>query len=200
MAEPKHPKFTLSGTIDITSIKCAMLKEYVDSTRAGGWPGRPPLEDQTSDRARRPTLERNLTRRNCARGLTTGEIPFRKAYLGAIIDRVEVDDAQIRILGRKDVLEQAVLANGGPIPGVRSFVRNWRPVGDWKIKLEQLVATKYRLSPQKTTVLQSAKKCDNMCMYGQADLRVLPLFSHGCLSGLPASLYIRRHHPCCDRR
>ena len=62
--------------------------------------------------------------------LTTGEIPFRKAYLGAIIDRIEVDDAQIRILGRKDVLEQAVLANGGPIPGVRSFVRKWRPVGD----------------------------------------------------------------------
>lgn len=58
--------------------------------------------------------------------LSTGEVPFRKAYLGAIIDRVEVDDAQIRILGRKDVLEQAVLANGGPIPGVRSFVRKWR--------------------------------------------------------------------------
>jgi site-specific DNA recombinase len=58
--------------------------------------------------------------------LTTGETPFRKAYLGAIIDRVEVDDHQIRILGRKDVLEQAVLTNGGPIPGVRSFVRRWR--------------------------------------------------------------------------
>ena len=62
--------------------------------------------------------------------LTTGDIPFRKAYLGAIIDRVEVDDGQIRILGRKDVLEQAVLANGGPLPGVRSFVRKWRPVRD----------------------------------------------------------------------
>jgi hypothetical protein len=47
-------------------------------------------------------------------------------YLGAIIDRVEVDDDVIRIVGRKDVLERAVLANGGPIPGVRSFVRKWR--------------------------------------------------------------------------
>jgi hypothetical protein len=28
---------------------------------------------------------------------------------------------------RKDVLEQAVLANGGPVPGVRSFVRNGAP-------------------------------------------------------------------------
>ncbi len=58
--------------------------------------------------------------------LTSGEIPFRKAYIGAIIDRIEVDDQQIRILGRKDVLEQAVMANGGPVPGVRSFVRKWR--------------------------------------------------------------------------
>ena len=37
--------------------------------------------------------------------LTTGDIPFRKANLGAIIDRVEVDDYQIRIMGSKDVLE-----------------------------------------------------------------------------------------------
>ena len=58
--------------------------------------------------------------------LTTGEIPFRKAYLGSIVDRVEVDDREIRIVGRKDVLEQAVLAKGGPVPGVRSFVRKWR--------------------------------------------------------------------------
>ena len=58
--------------------------------------------------------------------LTSGEIPFRKAYIGCIVDRIEVHDHQIRILGRKDILEQAVLANGGPTPGVRSFVRNWR--------------------------------------------------------------------------
>jgi site-specific DNA recombinase len=58
--------------------------------------------------------------------LASGEVPFRKAYLGAIVDRVEVDDREIRIVGRKDVLEQAVLANGGPVSGVRSFVRKWR--------------------------------------------------------------------------
>ena len=58
--------------------------------------------------------------------LTGGEVSFRKAYLGSIVDRVEVDDCEIRIVGRKDVLEQAVLANGGPVPGVRSFVRKWR--------------------------------------------------------------------------
>lgn len=59
--------------------------------------------------------------------LTTGDIPFRKAYLGAIIDRVEVDDDRIRLFGRKDVLEQAVAAGLGPaLPGVRTFVRKWR--------------------------------------------------------------------------
>ena len=56
--------------------------------------------------------------------LTTGDIPFRKAYLGAIIDRVQVGQDRIEIFGRKDVLEQAVAA--GASLGVRSFVRRWR--------------------------------------------------------------------------
>jgi site-specific DNA recombinase len=58
--------------------------------------------------------------------LTTGDVQFRKAYVGAIVDRIEVDDHEVRIVGRKDVLAQAVMANGGPMPGVRSFVRSWR--------------------------------------------------------------------------
>ena len=61
--------------------------------------------------------------------LTSGEVPFRKAYIGAIVDRIEVDDHHIRIMGRKDVLEAAVMANGGPVPGVRSIVRKWRHTG-----------------------------------------------------------------------
>jgi site-specific DNA recombinase len=55
---------------------------------------------------------------------------MRKAYLGSIVDRIEVDDREIRIVGRKDVLKQAVLANGGLVPGVRSFVRKWRSLGE----------------------------------------------------------------------
>jgi site-specific DNA recombinase len=58
--------------------------------------------------------------------LTTGEVSFRKAYIGSIVDRIEVDDAEIRIIGRKDLLEQAILASGRPNTGVRSFVRKWR--------------------------------------------------------------------------
>ena len=55
-----------------------------------------------------------------------GDTPARKVWIGAVIDRIEVDDGVIRILGRKDVLEQAVLAEGGFVPGVRSLVRKWR--------------------------------------------------------------------------
>jgi site-specific DNA recombinase len=32
--------------------------------------------------------------------LTTGEVPFRKAYPGSQIDRIEVDDGEVRIVGR----------------------------------------------------------------------------------------------------
>jgi site-specific DNA recombinase len=62
--------------------------------------------------------------------LTAGEVPFRKAYLGSIVDRIEVGDFEFRIIGRKDVLEQAVLAGNRPVPGVRSFVRKWRSLGE----------------------------------------------------------------------
>ncbi len=59
--------------------------------------------------------------------LSSGEIPFRKAYIRSIVDRIEVDDRCIRIMGRKDVLEQAVLAEGGgAAPMVHSFVPKWR--------------------------------------------------------------------------
>ena len=58
--------------------------------------------------------------------MCSGEVPFRKAYLGAILDRIEVDGGKVRIIGRKDVLEQAVARDGTSTPGVRSFVRNWR--------------------------------------------------------------------------
>ncbi|POR40195.1 recombinase family protein [Methylobacterium sp. V23] len=59
--------------------------------------------------------------------VTGGAIPFRKAWLQAIVDRIEVDDTVIRIVGDKTSLEQAVAANQtGAAPMVRSFGRKWR--------------------------------------------------------------------------
>jgi site-specific DNA recombinase len=55
-----------------------------------------------------------------------GEIPFRKAYIGAIVDRIEVDEQLVRIIGQKDALERGVLRHNSPNFGVRSFVRGWR--------------------------------------------------------------------------
>jgi hypothetical protein len=58
--------------------------------------------------------------------ITTGGIPFRKAYIQAVVDRVEVDDHAIRIIGDKAALEQVVAGRASTAAGVRSFVRNWR--------------------------------------------------------------------------
>jgi multidrug efflux pump subunit AcrA (membrane-fusion protein) len=64
--------------------------------------------------------------------LQEGAIAFRKTYLGSLVDRIEVDDEVIRIIGRKDVLEQAVMAGGTSQGVVRGFVRYWRlPAGGW---------------------------------------------------------------------
>ncbi len=33
--------------------------------------------------------------------ITTGEIPFRKAYIRSLVDRIEVDDHVVRIIGTR---------------------------------------------------------------------------------------------------
>ncbi len=63
--------------------------------------------------------------------VTSGEIPFRKAWLQAIVDRVEVGADVIRIVGDKGSLETALTkANGSAVPSVRSSVRKWRSQGE----------------------------------------------------------------------
>ena len=116
----------LAAMDDILKDRITALKVERDNTRSA-------LDRATG--ANRPPIKISSDKidafgRLMRQRLTTGEVPFRKAHLGAIVDRVEVGDYQIRLFGRKDVLEQAVLAKGGPIPGVRSFVRRWRTVQD----------------------------------------------------------------------
>ena len=55
-----------------------------------------------------------------------GDTPARKAWLTSIVDRIEVDEGIIRLYGRKDVLEQCVMAGTAATPGVRTFVPEWR--------------------------------------------------------------------------
>ncbi len=59
--------------------------------------------------------------------VTSGEVPFRKGYIRSIVDRIEVDDEVIRIIGDKATLEQAVAGRAIGHTGVRSRVPNWRP-------------------------------------------------------------------------
>lgn len=59
--------------------------------------------------------------------LTTGEISFRRTQLASILDRIEIDEHAIRIVGRKGVLKQAVIAGDATASWVRSFVPGWRP-------------------------------------------------------------------------
>jgi site-specific DNA recombinase len=55
-----------------------------------------------------------------------GDMPLRRAYVRSVIDQVEVDDEEIRIIGRRTVLEWLVMGSGAAPAGVPSFVRKWR--------------------------------------------------------------------------
>ena len=64
--------------------------------------------------------------RTMRENLTTGSTPFRKAYLRSLIDVIEVDDAKIRIKGRKDLLERAVLASQSSAEPRSQMSTKWR--------------------------------------------------------------------------
>ena len=56
----------------------------------------------------------------------TGDNAFRRTWLPAVIDKIEVADTEIRIQGRRTVLERLVMRGGAAPAGVPSFVREWR--------------------------------------------------------------------------
>ena len=64
----------------------------------------------------------------------SGDTPFRRAWLRAVIDGVEVDDREIRIHGRRTVLERLVMGGGATPAGVPSFVRKWRTRNDSNVR------------------------------------------------------------------
>lgn len=60
------------------------------------------------------------------KNIANGEIPLRKAYLRSVIDRIEVDDHVVRVVGDTATVEQVVAGKSVPASGVRSFIRKWR--------------------------------------------------------------------------
>lgn len=65
--------------------------------------------------------------RTMRENISSGDVPFRKAYIQAVVDQVEVGDKQIRIIGSKTAIHQAMTGSRKSWPGVRSFERKWRP-------------------------------------------------------------------------
>lgn len=70
--------------------------------------------------------------RTMRENIRSGDVPFRKAYLRSVIERVEVDDATIRIVGEAATLEQVVAGTASTAEGkaagafgVRRSVRKW---------------------------------------------------------------------------
>jgi site-specific DNA recombinase len=107
---------------DLLKERIAALKAERERTRAAM--DRVRSEARPKFQISRPLIER-FAATMCEK-MCSGEVPYRKAHLAALLDRIEVDDGVIRIIGQKDVLEQAVAHEGVITPGVRSFVRNWR--------------------------------------------------------------------------
>ncbi len=62
--------------------------------------------------------------------ITASETPFRKAYIRSVVDRIEVGDGLIRIVGDVATIGRAVADKQTGFPGVRGFERNWRPQRD----------------------------------------------------------------------
>ncbi|GEP12655.1 recombinase zinc beta ribbon domain-containing protein [Methylobacterium gnaphalii] len=108
---------------DILAARIAALKAERDRARAAL--DRMQVAERLPAEIAPALVERfgKLMREN----VTAGVVPFRKAWLQAIVDRVEVGADVVRIVGDKASLEAAVLAAGSAAaPGVRSSVRKWR--------------------------------------------------------------------------
>jgi hypothetical protein len=53
---------------------------------------------------------------------------MRKTYLSSIVERVEVDDGLVRIMGPKDAIEQAVRQAANASNVIRSFIHDGSPI------------------------------------------------------------------------
>jgi site-specific DNA recombinase len=98
-----------NGVTDLDDV----LKDRLNSLKSDRDRGKAALDAAKSQRVADIRIDPALIEsfgRTMRENLTSGSMPFRKAYLRSLVDVIEVDDAQIRIKGSKDVLERAILA------------------------------------------------------------------------------------------
>ena len=118
-------KMVEDGVTDLDEI----LKDRLASIKLDRDRSRLALERIKSPNAHPASFEPEAIERfgrTMRENITSGEIPFRKAYIQSVVDRIEVDDRVIRILGSKATLEQASAGRAVGSAGVRSFERKWR--------------------------------------------------------------------------
>jgi len=114
-----------NGMTDLDDV----LKERLDRLKADRDRAKAALEATKSRQGAQIRIDPALIEsfgRVMRENLTTGSTPFRKAYLRSLINVVEVDDAQIRIRGSKDVLERAVLASRSGAEQRSQMSTKWR--------------------------------------------------------------------------
>ena len=58
--------------------------------------------------------------------LRNGDVRARKEWLGSVLERIEVGDDAVRLVGNKQVLAAAVTGQNTAPANVRGFVRKWR--------------------------------------------------------------------------
>ena len=112
----------LTDLDDVLKVRLAALKADRDRARAALERAKEQLRPQIHiDPA---LIERfgRVMREN----LSTGSVPFRKAYLQSFIASIEVDDHKVRIRGSKDLLEKAVLWNQNGQAWCSQMSTEWR--------------------------------------------------------------------------
>ena len=113
------------GLTDLDDV----LKDRLTELKAGRDRAKAALDRAKEQSASQIRIDPALTERFgrlMRENFASGSIPCRKAYLNALIDRIEVDDTQIRIKGSKDLLEKAVLAaRTGNVPSSQMSTK-WR--------------------------------------------------------------------------
>jgi site-specific DNA recombinase len=114
-----------NGVTDLDDV----LKDRLNSLKSDRDRGKAALDAAKSQRVADIRIDPALIEsfgRTMRENLTSGSMPFRKAYLRSLVDVIEVDDAQIRIKGSKDVLERAILAGRAGTETSSQMSTKWR--------------------------------------------------------------------------
>jgi hypothetical protein len=126
--------------------------------------------------------------------LRNGDPRFRKAYLQAVVDRIEVGDTEVRICGSTAALSRAVsqaeIFKKGLVP---TSVQNWRPLGDSNPCFRRERATswtarrrgRWRLPLWTAECLAEIVPAIKDFKRGAADCRLSPFFPAECAAIAP---------------